>query len=124
MYWAIAVEPTKLTAAIPGWLRIASIACLSPLTAARPGGRKVLYINGGHTVRFKDMTEAERTPLFTILVRAPAAPGIHLPLPVGGRLDRVLGQSLYAAQPDQRLSRLSPGDASGDPGRRHAALSP
>jgi taurine dioxygenase len=26
-------------------------------------GRKALYVNGGHTVRFKDMTEAESAPL-------------------------------------------------------------
>ena len=32
MYFAIGVEPTKLTAAIPGWCRIASTASLSPCT--------------------------------------------------------------------------------------------
>jgi taurine dioxygenase len=50
-------------------------------------GRKALYVNGGHTVRFQ------------------AASGIHLPLPLGSRLDRLLGQSLRPAQPDQRLPR-------------------
>jgi hypothetical protein len=30
-------------------------------------GRKALYINIGHTVRFKDMTEAESTPLLNFL---------------------------------------------------------
>jgi taurine dioxygenase len=30
-------------------------------------GRKALYVNGGHTVRFKDMTEAESTPLLAYL---------------------------------------------------------
>ena len=30
-------------------------------------GRKALYINGGHTVRFKDMTEAESAPLLQYL---------------------------------------------------------
>ena len=30
-------------------------------------GRKALYVNGGHTVRFKDMTEAESTPLLQYL---------------------------------------------------------
>ncbi len=30
-------------------------------------GRKALYVNGGHTVRFRDMTEAESTPLLDFL---------------------------------------------------------
>ena len=30
-------------------------------------GRKALYVNYGHTVRFKDMTEAESTPLLNFL---------------------------------------------------------
>ena len=30
-------------------------------------GRKALYVNGGHTVRFKDMTEAESAPLLEYL---------------------------------------------------------
>ena len=30
-------------------------------------GRKALYINGGHTVRFKDMTEAESAPILQFL---------------------------------------------------------
>ena len=30
-------------------------------------GRKLLYVNYGHTVRFKDMTEAESTPLLNFL---------------------------------------------------------
>jgi taurine dioxygenase len=30
-------------------------------------GRKALYVNGGHTVRFKDMTEAESAPLLQYL---------------------------------------------------------
>src|SRR6202162_5697977 len=43
MYSAIAVEPTKLTAAIPGCCRIASTASLSPLmTLKTPGGRAAL----------------------------------------------------------------------------------
>jgi taurine dioxygenase len=31
-------------------------------------GRKALYINGGHTIRLKDMTEAESTPLLQYLL--------------------------------------------------------
>jgi taurine dioxygenase len=30
-------------------------------------GRKALYVNGGHTLRFKDMTEAESAPLLNFL---------------------------------------------------------
>jgi alpha-ketoglutarate-dependent taurine dioxygenase len=32
-------------------------------------GRKALYVNAGHTVRFKDMTEAESAPLLEFLFR-------------------------------------------------------
>src|SRR4029453_7192443 len=40
MYFAIGVEPTKLTPAIPGWFRIASTAALSPWTTLKtPAGR-------------------------------------------------------------------------------------
>src|ERR1700743_1819583 len=39
MYRAIGVDPTKLTAAMPGWDRIASTASLSPLTTEKtPSG--------------------------------------------------------------------------------------
>ena len=31
-------------------------------------GRKALYVNGGHAVRFKDMTEAESAPLLSYLL--------------------------------------------------------
>jgi taurine dioxygenase len=31
-------------------------------------GRKALYVNGGHTVRFKDMTEAESAPILNYLL--------------------------------------------------------
>ena len=85
-------------------------------------GRKALYVNGGHTVRFKDMTEAESAPLLRLPIRPSAAARIHLPLPLGSRLDRALGQSLRPAQPDQRLSRLPPDHAPRHPRRRPAAL--
>ena len=54
--------------------------------------------------------------------RAPGAARIHLPLPLGAGLARLLGQSLRAAQPGERLPRLSTSDASSDVGRRCAAL--
>ena len=42
---------------------------LHPVVRIHPEtGRKALYINGGHTVRFKDMTEAESAPLLQYLL--------------------------------------------------------
>ena len=39
-----------------------------PVVRSHPEtGRKALYVNGGHTVRFKEMTEAESTPLLQYL---------------------------------------------------------
>ena len=37
-------------------------------------GRKALYVNAGHTVRFKDMTEAESAPLLEFLYRHQISP--------------------------------------------------
>src|SRR6266702_3415577 len=37
-------------------------------------GRKALYVNGGHTLRFKDMTEAESAPLLGFLFAHQARP--------------------------------------------------
>src|SRR5262249_60617282 len=45
MYSAIGVEPTKLTAAISGWVRMASTDSLSPLTTlSTPSGRPACFI--------------------------------------------------------------------------------
>src|SRR3546814_19737422 len=37
-------------------------------------GRKALYVNRGHTVRFKDMTEAESAPILEFLHRHQVRP--------------------------------------------------
>jgi taurine dioxygenase len=37
-------------------------------------GRKYLYVNGGFTMRFKDMTEAESAPLLEYLLKHAARP--------------------------------------------------
>jgi taurine dioxygenase len=37
-------------------------------------GRKALYVNGGHTLRFADMTEAESAPLLEYLFAHQARP--------------------------------------------------
>ena len=55
----------------------------------RKRGRKALYVNIGHTVRFKDMTEDESAPILELSVPAPNAPRIHLPLQLARRFNGV-----------------------------------
>ena len=80
-------------------------------------GRKALYINIGHTVRFKDMTETESAPLLNFLFEYQTKPEFTCRLQLARRLAGVLGQSLRPAQSGQRLSRLPPRDAPRDVGR-------
>jgi alpha-ketoglutarate-dependent taurine dioxygenase len=53
---------------------------------------------------------------------APGAARVHLPLPLGDRLARLLGQPLRDAQRDQRLSRSSAGHASDHVGGRQTEI--
>ena len=87
-------------------------------------GRKALYINIGHTVRFKDMTEAESAPLLNFLFEHQTKPEFYLLFHHSGALARwrsgiIAGK---AVQSGQRLSRFPPRDAPRDVGRRQAAL--
>ena len=86
-------------------------------------GRKALYLNAGHTLQFKDMSVEESAPILDYLFQPPGATRIHLPFRLARGVHGVLGQPLRLAQPGQRLSRLSPRDASDHAGRRQAALS-
>ena len=85
-------------------------------------GRKALYLNAGHTLRFKDMSVEESTPILDYLFQHQVRPEFTCRFNWRG-LDGVLGQPLRLAQPGQRLSRLSPRDAPDHAGRRQAALS-
>ena len=81
-------------------------------------GRKALYVNRGHTVRFRGMTEAESAPLLEFLFRHQMKPEFTCRFHWQRGLARLLGQPLHAAQPDQRLPRPPAGDASHHPRRR------
>lgn len=46
----------------------AALSAVHPVVRTHPEtGRKLLYVNGGHTVRFEDMTEEESAPLLNYL---------------------------------------------------------
>jgi taurine dioxygenase len=53
---------------IRGTAEAASYEAVHPVVRTHPGtGRKALYVNRSHTIRFEDMTEAESEPLIAFL---------------------------------------------------------
>src|SRR5260370_30154326 len=56
---------------------------LHPVVRTHPEtGRQALYVNGGHTVRFKGMTEEESVPLLRFLFAHQTRPQVTCPLPL------------------------------------------
>src|SRR5579871_5176889 len=88
MYSAIAVEPTKLTAAIPGWARIASTATLSPLTTLNtPGGNPASLNNSAMRIP-ADGSRSEGLST-KVLPQASAIGNIHIGT-IAGKLNGVM----------------------------------
>ncbi len=89
-------------------------------------GRKLLFVNHSYTIRFDGMTEAESAPLLGYLLAARARPParVHLPLPLGQRVGRVLGQPVRET-PCRPRRRALPADHAPGPDRgRQAGLRP
>ena len=85
-------------------------------------GRKALYVNVAHTLRFAGMTEDESRPLLQFLFEHSVRPEFTCRFRWQVGLARALGQPVRDAQPDQRLPRPHPPDAPHQPRRRHAPL--
>ena len=54
-------------------------------------GRKALYVNVAHSVRFKRHDRSRERAAAQLSDPTPNATGVHLPFPLGGRLDRAFG---------------------------------
>src|SRR5215467_13280348 len=113
MYSAIAVEPTKLTAAMPGWWRIASTASLSPLTTLKtPGGRPASVNNSA----IRMPADGSRSDGFStnVLPQASAIGNIHIGT-IAGKLNGVIPATTpsgwrieYASTPVDTFSENPP----------------
>ena len=89
-----------------------------PVVCTHPDtGRKGLFVNHVFTQRFKGWTKEESQPLLGFPLCPCGASGIHLPLQMARRVDRVLGQPLCSALRAERLSRPTARDAPGDGSR-------
>ena len=116
MYWAIAVEPTKLTAAISGWCRIASTASLSPLTTLKtPGGRPASVSNSA----MRRPGEGSRSDgLRTkVLPQASATGNIHIGT-IAGKLNGVMPAHTPSGWRTDQLSMPRPTCSVNSPFRR------
>src|SRR3984893_12896886 len=88
MYSAIAVEPTKLTAATSGWCSNASTASLSPLTTLKtPGGRPASVSNSA-ILRPGDGSRSDGFST-KVLPQASATGNIHIGT-IAGKLNGVI----------------------------------
>ena len=84
-----------------------------PVVIRHPeSGRHTLYVNSNFTTHFEGWTAKESKPLLEFLYQHARAAGIPDPLHMGGRLNRVLGQSGDLALRAERLSGRTPADAS------------
>ena len=77
MYFAIGVEPTKLTAAMPGWVRMASTASLSPCTTWNTPSGTPASLSSSARIRDADGTRSE-TLRMKQLPQARATGNIHI----------------------------------------------
>ena len=92
----IACAPTRATTHGPNTLPSIRSCTRIPRPAARS-----LYVNVAHTARFKDIDRGRTARrCSTGCHRHQVQPQFTLPLPLAGRLARLLGQPLHAAQPD------------------------
>ena len=103
---AIAVEPTKLTAAIPGCSRIASTACLSPLTTLKtPGGSPASVKSSA----MRRPAEGSRSDGFNtkVLPDASAIGNIHIGT-IAGKLNGVIPAQTPSGWRTDQLSMPRP----------------
>ena len=102
---------------------IATLEAEHPVVRTHPvTGRKSLFVNGAHTLRFKDMTEAGKQAAHRLSLRPRCPAGVYLQTPLATEDARRLGQSLHSAFRRERLLGQAPADAPSDDRRRPAAL--